>query len=579
MRVLGLASRIRPGLAAVGASAILCLAVAGCAAPPPPATGTADPTTTPTAAPTPTAVPTPGAAPSRSPTSAATPGPAPPTTAALPEWDLHDAYAEGSTAVVVLRVPAGVDVRVTLDGRQPDEISRRDGMLRHVFRDVGPGKHSVLARDVTGRSASREIEVAVPSPTTTATAQQPPPDPSTPTPVPTPSRAERIEAALSENIPWYGDPPYPLAVVPIREVWHQYPELGREVAQSPWIADGLSAWEDDAVYGLAQLAGYDLALARQVLAYTMEEPVQSRNTLLLSTLGRMISQHRETFELLVGQPWFADGLDAGERAFITAVSHITGVEELYRRLLAERFSRSTVISLPLAGKVNVWVFSNDDAPALNDHVLAAVERGARGAERLMGAPFPLTDLIVLSVDADAYGIGYGGVNWGDSLVFLRGERLDPPNYDLTLYHEIAHFWLHGDLGPFWLVEGGANMVAAYVRADGQPLAVGADISYCQERAVPNIWTISEPDHPDPTAQSTCGYLLGHHFLATLFNTIGEASFSSAMRELYGLSLDYQPPATDEQVYRIFLKHTPPGREASFRDVFERLHGGPFLNRE
>ena len=51
-----------------------------------------------------------------------------------------------------------------------------------------------------------------------------------------------------------------------------------------------------------------------------------------------------------------------------------------------------------------------------------------------------------------------------------------------------------------------------------------------------------------------------------------------MRELYELNLDYQYYTTDERVYRIFFKHIPPDREAAFLDVYRRLHGGPFLDR-
>ena len=474
--------------------------------------------------------------------------------------------------VVDLRWFAAVDVRVTLNGREPDEVLDIDGILRHIFNPVAPGNYVVLINDVMGFSESREIEVGASTPTLDSTA--------TPIPDPTPilTREELMEKALSEYIPWYDNPPYPLALVPIREIWQRDAELGRALARAPWIADGLAKWENDAVYGLGHLADYDPALARRMLAYTMEEPVQSRNTMLLSTLGRMLSLHRETFELLIARPWFADGLEAEERAFITAVSHTTGVAELYRGLLAERHARSATISLPLAGEVTLRVFSNDTPP--NEDFLAVVERGARGAERVMAAPFPLTDLIVLSVDVDEYDIGYGGVNWGDSLVLLRGERMGPSDYDEILYHEIAHFWLGADIGPFWLYEGGANMVAEYVRAGAQAL-VGNEgvLSYCRDNGVPNIHALGEPDHPNPVAQSTCGYGLGHHFLATLFNTIGEAAFSSAMRELYGLYLDYQPYTTDEQVYQTFLKHTPPDREAAFLGVYRRLHGGPFLDRD
>ena len=103
------------------------------------------------------------------------------------------------------------------------------------------------------------------------------------------------------------------------------------------------------------------------------------------------------------------------------------------------------------------------------------------------------------------------------------------------------------------------------------------LPYCRDNGVPNIHALSDPDHPNPVAQSTCSYGMGHHFLSTLFNTIGEAAFSSAMRELYESYLDYQPPSTEEQVYRVFLKHTPPNSEAAFLDVYRRYHGGPFID--
>ena len=124
------------------------------------------------------------------------------------------------------------------------------------------------------------------------------------------------------------------------------------------------------------------------------------------------------------------------------------------------------------------------------------------------------------------------MNWGDSLVFLRGEGLEPSDYDEILNHEIAHFWLSGDIGPFWLYEGGANMVAEYVRTGAKALVGNKGArSYCRDNGVPDIHALGEADHPHPVAQSTCGYGLGHHFPATLFNTIGESAFSSAMGEL------------------------------------------------
>ncbi len=403
----------------------------------------------------------------------------------------------------------------------------------------------------------------------------------TPTPTPSLIPAETAHAALSQLLPWYSNPPYPGAVQPILEIWLRDPEFGRDLAQARWITDGINRLEDDAIYGLGRLYDHDPALARRLLAYASEEPVQSRNTMFLGSLHEMLlNNHQDKFELLIAQPWFTDGLDAEERAFIVAVQKTTGLDETYEGLLTSpRITRSKTISLPLAGEVKLWVFYND-AVLLAESILAAIERGARGVERLMGAPFPLTDLIMLSLNfADCDTAPCGGVNFVDSLVLVEGggrfigER--------ALYHEIAHFYLTAEVGPFWIYEGGANFVAEYIVAQAeQNSELWLDehaLPQCQKHGVPNLHTLNDPHHPDPVWQQTCGYSLGQYFLTHLFNIMGEAAFSAAMRELYGLYLDYQYYATDEQVYRIFLKHTPPDQERAFLDVYRRLHGGPFLD--
>lgn len=91
----------------------------------------------------------------------------------------------------------------------------------------------------------------------------------------------------------------------------------------------------------------------------------------------------------------------------------------------------------------------------------------------------------------------------------------------------------------------------------------------------NIAALAKPGE----FQDPCGYALGQYFPTRLYDAMELAAFSSAMREIYERYLDYQYHPTEEQVYRIFLKHTPPDREVAFQDVYRRLHGGPFLGGE
>ena len=120
--------------------------------------------------------------------------------------------------------------------------------------------------------------ISTPEPTPTATP--------IPTPALDPEAAARAE--LAELLPWYYDPPYELAALPIVELWLKDEELGRKLANAPWIQDGLGPLESDAVYGLSvTCTTEDPALARRMLAHSVEEPVRTLNVHALGALGTM----------------------------------------------------------------------------------------------------------------------------------------------------------------------------------------------------------------------------------------------------------------------------------------------------
>ena len=86
------------------------------------------------------------------PTATATPSP-------TREWNIDGVQVDGSTVTVLLHVFAGIDVRVTLDGRAPDHINASIPILEHVFQDVAPGQHTIEVRDVVGYSETVEVVV------------------------------------------------------------------------------------------------------------------------------------------------------------------------------------------------------------------------------------------------------------------------------------------------------------------------------------------------------------------------------------------------------------------------------------
>ena len=96
-------------------------------------------------------------------------------------------------------------------------------------------------------------------------------------------------------------------------------------------------------------------------------------------------------------------------------------------------------------------------------------------------------------------------------------------------------------------------------------------------AFENIHALSIRDHPAREKAFICSYVFGRHLLLSLHNLFGEAAFSSALQELHHLLSPGLPRPTEEEIYGVFLEHTPPGLEREFRALYKRVHGGPFLD--
>ena len=363
-------------------------------------------------------------------------------------------------------------------------------------------------------------------------------------------------------------------------------ELAVRTAGLPWVRDGIRFNEPNALSDLLALVLNDLPrLARQVVDLNVGVPVASRNLYLPRALGGLHGYDRQfqtdRLERVTNQPWFTDGLDAEEVAFLTVVEAMSD-PGLFNEWLASRSTQHATVTLPLAGPVNLWAFEVQSFPA-GDNLLVMMEQGIRGAERLMGAPFPTNDVIALVLN-DSKHFGHRPGSFGHTYIGLvRTEKAIDKH---VVYHEIAHYFLTDRIGPHWLVEGGANFAVAYTldlfgqRSLGESKRVYAEgvKRECTEHGIRNIHQIHFHQLRGVTEAQQgyrCGYPIGAHFLIRLFETLGKEPVSAALRELYSRRDDIYADGADEAlVYRVFLKHTPPGLEEQFRDLYRRLHGGP-----
>ena len=80
------------------------------------------------------------------------------------EWNLEGVQVDGSTVTARLHVFAGIEVRVTLDGRSSDQFNALVPILEFVFKNVAPGSHTIEVKDVVGFTETTDVVVPTSTP-------------------------------------------------------------------------------------------------------------------------------------------------------------------------------------------------------------------------------------------------------------------------------------------------------------------------------------------------------------------------------------------------------------------------------
>ena len=360
------------------------------------------------------------------------------------------------------------------------------------------------------------------------------------------------------------------AIIGMAVIAKQAPELAERLLGYTWLADGVSERESNGISTLADIAHINLELARQVVGMgILDDPLRDRDLHAITSLRRLVET--DDLALLTSQPWFTDGLSDEETAFLVVTNRDQHSDSQYRDFLRTHFTRSATISLPLAGDVDLWVFWHLPFPDSDDSI-ELIEDAVRASEALMGVPFPTTDIILLLGDPDS--ISLSGYHAGSHMAMDR--IVEEGNHRGIVYHETAHYYYMGIHS--WFNEGFADLVVTYTMtrvglrsfADREDYLEQYDLPECIELGFRNIQELLDK------GGHAC---LGEFILVSLFNLLGEEATSAALRELYLMSETEGREQGEEDFYRIFLKHTPPGLEDEFRDLYRRLHGGPYADAE
>ena len=349
-------------------------------------------------------------------------------------------------------------------------------------------------------------------------------------------------------------------------------DFALELAIAPWVVDGVSVLEEIGTSNLTSMALNKIsphtgsALAHRVLSFINYPPTEV-DFYLTSSLQIIHWRNPDEFGRLLTEPWFVDGLDEQERIYLIAAG---GSDMNADQLFEPYHIASASIVLPHSGVVNLWIVQRQ--PFHPGHVvLANLEDAVRASEQFWELPFPV-DHVILSL---LVGPDSRGAHLGRMMVL--------PNYAgevrPTLFHEVAHYYFNS--GIEWFTEGGAEYVRLYATSGGNIPTVEFP-SFCREHGVHNLHAWNELGHGE--VWDRCRYSMGLHFMVALRETMGDEAWRSALRAFY-LSVGYQGlyflgwngAPRDEEIYHVFLEHTPPHLVEAVKDVYRRLHGGPFVD--
>ena len=343
-----------------------------------------------------------------------------------------------------------------------------------------------------------------------------------PTPTPTPiSRLRTIHN--TQNMRWLAQ---------------SHPSLYRRLAGLPWVEDGLTDMERDAIDGLLYMAVDDLEVVAAIIPMPFLQVLDLTDVLALRSIRRLASDG--ALAALVEHPVFQDGISEDETPLVAAVGTMSERPGEVSRMLDPGYAsiESFSIATPLSQIVLVSIVSvGDDA---DFYAADAIADAGPFVEREMLLPLPVEHLILVLHDSAVTG-GAAGTNHGFAFGYVPKYDQPPDTYKGLnflggIVHEITHYYWSGNEG--WIDEGLANTIE-HMHGISNGLSPGQLRTRRKDCEAHDLEMLSEWDPPIGDSRYECNYYLGERLFLELREGMEDAEFSERLRELYQLTLGGQ----------------------------------------
>ena len=381
-----------------------------------------------------------------------------------------------------------------------------------------------------------------PKPTATPTAT-PTPEPTatatpTATPTPEPTATATPTATHTPTVP-----PEPHLVDDhdtqnTRWLASSYPDLYRQAAALPWVMDGLSDLERQAIDELLYLGVDNIEHLRTLLGMPFLQSLETADVLALDAMGRLV--WNGLLETILDHPSVLPGITDAQTIRIAAAG-------AYYRNPA---SLEKALDASLT-KVESWSGSTGLTPSLQVSIVRttrgrpgtveAVKEAVEFVEQVMQLPLP-TDHVVLVLDDEAVTLTYAGDNYGFAISYLPEYERPQNSWEWRqlqkgLVHEVAHYYWGGN-NDDWINEGMAN-IHEYLYGVGVGLSPGQLRPRRRGCEADDLKTLTAWSTDTSNVQYLCNYYLGELLFRELLDALGTEEFTAKAREFYLLTVAKQ----------------------------------------